>query len=113
MSSQPGLPVGGSLTTSGTLCLLGSGPLFCMYRVKKFQSSIARVLLSHDPWIALQIVQVGETHGIRFPREFGLLLKQLLYFDRYTRELAPSLSVLRDDRVKLRPQEDGPVVDVF
>eukprot|EP00891_Asterochloris_glomerata_P001329 jgi/Astpho2/1329/e_gw1.00024.15.1_t len=55
----------------------------------------------------------GETHGIRFPREFGLLLKQLLYFDRYTRELAPSLSVLRDDRVKLRPQEEGPVVDVF
>lgn len=27
--------------------------------------------------------RVSETHGLRFPREFGLLLKQLLYFDRY------------------------------
>ena len=58
---------------------------------------------------ALQVVQVGNTHGIRFPREFGLLLKQLLYFDRYTQLLAPSLSVLNDDRVKIR-QTPGPVV---
>jgi len=58
---------------------------------------------------ALQVVQVGDTHGIRFPREFGLLLKQLLYFDRYTQLLAPSLSVLNDDRVKIR-QTPGPVV---
>ena len=50
----------------------------------------------------LQIVQVGDKHGIRFPREFGLLLKQLLYFDRYTQLLAPTLSVLQDDRVKIR-----------
>ena len=52
--------------------------------------------------LLLQIVQVGDKHGIRFPREFGLLLKQLLYFDRYTQLLAPSLSVLQDDRVKIR-----------
>ena len=58
---------------------------------------------------ALQVVQVGDTHGIRFPREFGLLLKQLLYFDRYTQLLAPSLSVLNDDRVKIR-QTPGHVV---
>ena len=32
----------------------------------------------------LQIVQIGNDHGIRFPRELGMLLKQLLYFDRYT-----------------------------
>ena len=50
----------------------------------------------------LQIVQAGETHGVRFPREFGLLLKQFLYFDRYTRILAPTLSVLDDERVTLR-----------
>ena len=30
----------------------------------------------------LQIVQIGNDHGIRFPRELGILLKQLLYFDR-------------------------------
>jgi aarF domain-containing kinase len=38
-------------------------------------------------------VRVGETHGIKFPREFGLLLKQVLYFDRYVRLLAPGLQV--------------------
>ncbi|KAK9817683.1 hypothetical protein WJX72_000601 [[Myrmecia] bisecta] len=52
--------------------------------------------------VLLQLIRVGEVHGIRFPREFGLLLKQLLYFDRYTRILAPQLSVLRDDRINFR-----------
>eukprot|EP01026_Neomeris_dumetosa_P033933 TRINITY_DN2720_c0_g1_i14.p1 TRINITY_DN2720_c0_g1~~TRINITY_DN2720_c0_g1_i14.p1 ORF type:complete len:398 (-),score=34.75 TRINITY_DN2720_c0_g1_i14:332-1525(-) len=51
--------------------------------------------------LLLEIVRVGETHGIRFPREFGLLLKQLLYFDRYTRLLAPQLQILNDNRVNL------------
>ena len=46
-----------------------------------------------------QLVRVADENGIRFPREFGLLLKQMLYFDRYTRLLAPKLSVLSDDRV--------------
>ena len=46
-----------------------------------------------------QLVRVADDNGIRFPREFGLLLKQMLYFDRYTRLLAPKLSVLSDDRV--------------
>ncbi|KAJ9516035.1 hypothetical protein QJQ45_024446, partial [Haematococcus lacustris] len=41
----------------------------------------------------LNLVRIGETHGVRFPREFGLFLKQLLYFDRYTRILAPSLQM--------------------
>ena len=31
---------------------------------------------------AWQVVQVGEQNGLRFPREFALLVKQLLYFDR-------------------------------
>ena len=52
--------------------------------------------------LLLQIIKVGEVHGIRFPREFGLLIKQLLYFDRYTRILAPQLSVLSDDRIRFR-----------
>jgi aarF domain-containing kinase len=40
-------------------------------------------------------VRVGETHGVKFPREFGLLLKQLLYFDRYgARRLLPLPCVL-------------------
>lgn len=62
----------------------------------------------------MQIVQIGDTHGIRFPREFGMLLKQLLYFDRYTQLLAPSLSVLNDDRVKIRqsPLAERPGYDI-
>jgi len=50
------------------------------------------------------VVQIGvsENYGLRFPREFGLLLKQLLYFDRYTRLLAPSLNVLDDQRVRIQ-----------
>ena len=31
----------------------------------------------------LEIVRIAEVHGIHFPREFTLLLKQLLYFDSY------------------------------
>ncbi|GIX43149.1 MAG: kinase [Leptospiraceae bacterium] len=41
----------------------------------------------------LTIVNVAKENGIRFPREFGLLLKQFLYFDRYIRTLAPEISI--------------------
>lgn len=44
---------------------------------------------------------MSEDYGLKFPREFGLLLKQLLYFDRYTKLLAPTLNVLEDDRIRL------------
>lgn len=44
-------------------------------------------------------VRVSESYGLRFPREFALLMKQLLYFDRYTRLLAPSMNMLQDDRI--------------
>ncbi|GFR40256.1 hypothetical protein Agub_g828 [Astrephomene gubernaculifera] len=50
----------------------------------------------------VQLVRIGETHGVKFPREFGLFLKQMLYFDRYTRILAPSLQVFNDDRIRTR-----------
>jgi len=43
--------------------------------------------------------KVAEGYGIRFPREFALLLKQVLYFDRYTKLLAPDLDVLADERL--------------
>jgi hypothetical protein len=57
--------------------------------------------------LLLELVRVGETHGIRFPREFGLFIKQLLYFDRYTRILAPQLNLLQDDRVVWRASGAG------
>ncbi|KAK4489345.1 hypothetical protein RD792_005152 [Penstemon davidsonii] len=46
-------------------------------------------------------VRVSESYGLRFPREFALLMKQLLYFDRYTRLLAPNLNMLRDQRISI------------
>src|SRR5690606_5664590 len=33
--------------------------------------------------ILMDLVKLGEQHGLHFPREFALLLKQFLYFDRY------------------------------
>lgn len=33
-------------------------------------------------------------------REFGLVLKQMLYFDRYVRLLAPELEVFGDSRLQ-------------
>ncbi len=39
--------------------------------------------LDEPEQILLEMVRIAETHGIRFPREFTLLLKQFLYFDSY------------------------------
>lgn len=39
--------------------------------------------LSEPDQSLMEIVRIAEVHGIRFPREFTLLLKQFLYFDSY------------------------------
>jgi aarF domain-containing kinase len=49
--------------------------------------------------ILLEIVEVTEDNGLKLPREFGLLVKQSLYFDRYLKVLAPELDVMNDSRV--------------
>jgi len=49
--------------------------------------------------ILLDIVDVTENNGLKLPREFGLLVKQSLYFDRYLKILAPNLDVMSDERV--------------
>eukprot|EP01033_Poteriospumella_lacustris_P000571 gene572-391_t len=46
--------------------------------------------------LVLQIVQVAERNGLKLPREFGLIVKQALYFDRYQKLLAPEMDPLRD-----------------
>jgi predicted unusual protein kinase regulating ubiquinone biosynthesis (AarF/ABC1/UbiB family) len=38
-------------------------------------------------------------HGLRMPRDFVLVVKQMLYFDRYAKILAPGLNVFRDPRI--------------
>ena len=46
--------------------------------------------------LTLDLSKVSKRHGIRFPREFTLLVKQFLYFDRYMRILAPDASMFDD-----------------
>lgn len=49
----------------------------------------------------LEIVEVGKRHGIHFPRDFALLTKQILYFDRFMRVLAPDLDMFNDRRIQM------------
>ena len=51
--------------------------------------------------IMMDVVGVGERHGIRFPRDFALLFKQMLYFDRFMRVLAPYTDIYADKRLKM------------
>jgi predicted unusual protein kinase regulating ubiquinone biosynthesis (AarF/ABC1/UbiB family) len=53
--------------------------------------------------LMLEIVALGERYGLHFPREFALLLKQFLYFDRYVHILAPDMNMFGDQRVNLMP----------
>ncbi|MZR64048.1 AarF/ABC1/UbiB kinase family protein [Alcanivorax sp. DP30] len=51
--------------------------------------------------LLMDLVKIGEGHGIRFPREFALLLKQFLYFDRYVQVLAPEMDMFSDSRLDM------------
>ena len=51
--------------------------------------------------LVASVGKVAAGYGIRFPREFALLLKQVLYFDRFTRLLAPDLDVMNDERITM------------
>jgi predicted unusual protein kinase regulating ubiquinone biosynthesis (AarF/ABC1/UbiB family) len=45
------------------------------------------------------IMRTSVRHGMRLPRDFVLVTKQMLYFDRYAKLLAPTLNVFRDPRI--------------
>lgn len=49
--------------------------------------------------IMTKMVRNSARHGTRLPDDFVLILRQLLYFDRYARLLAPSLNLLGDPRL--------------
>ena len=49
--------------------------------------------------LLLEVVQMTEQNGLKLPREFGLLVKQSLYFDRYLKILAPGVNIMEDERV--------------
>ncbi|GMY08398.1 uncharacterized aarF domain-containing protein kinase At5g05200, chloroplastic isoform X1 [Fagus crenata] len=61
----------------------------------------------------LDVVRVSESYGLRFPREFALLMKQLLYFDRYTRLLAPNMNMLQDQRISIASNRRSKYGDSF
>jgi predicted unusual protein kinase regulating ubiquinone biosynthesis (AarF/ABC1/UbiB family) len=45
------------------------------------------------------MLRTAERHRMRLPRDFVLVTKQMLYFDRYAKKLAPKLNVFRDPRL--------------
>lgn len=64
-----------------------------------------QALLSTNPadlnHIMLDVVAIGEKYGIHFPRDFALLFKQMMYFDRFMRVLAPYTDIYSDQRIKM------------
>ena len=79
---------------------------------KGVSMSDPQALLSSNPAdlndIMLDIVAIGERHGIHFPRDFALLFKQMMYFDRFMRVLAPYTDIYADQRIKmLQTQSDA------
>jgi predicted unusual protein kinase regulating ubiquinone biosynthesis (AarF/ABC1/UbiB family) len=46
-----------------------------------------------------EVLKVSTRHRMRLPREFVLVTKQMLYFDRYAKLLAPNLNVFADPRL--------------
>lgn len=45
------------------------------------------------------IMRVAIKHKMRMPRDFVLITKQMLYFDRYAKVLAPKLNIFKDPRI--------------
>jgi len=94
--------------------LIGIGATGQKVDVEKFAGDLKQIYTSlvddddtsTDPdvfWrdFSLRISQISRKYGIRFPREFTLLVKQFLYFDRYVRVLAPDLDVFEDARIEI------------
>jgi predicted unusual protein kinase regulating ubiquinone biosynthesis (AarF/ABC1/UbiB family) len=52
------------------------------------------------------ILRMARNHRLHLPREFVLIIKQVLYFDRYARLLAPNLNVFADPRVFMALAQD-------
>ena len=46
-----------------------------------------------------EIQRTASRHRMRMPREFVLISKQMLYFDRYAKLLAPELNIFTDPRL--------------
>ncbi|RMH43690.1 MAG: AarF/ABC1/UbiB kinase family protein [Deltaproteobacteria bacterium] len=53
-----------------------------------------------------RIHRVATRHRMRMPKEFVLITKQMLYFDRYAKILAPKLNVFTDPRLLMSMMQD-------
>jgi predicted unusual protein kinase regulating ubiquinone biosynthesis (AarF/ABC1/UbiB family) len=53
-----------------------------------------------------EIQKVASRHRMRMPKEFVLITKQMLYFDRYAKLLAPKLNVFSDPRLVASLMQD-------
>ncbi|MGH9138047.1 MAG: AarF/UbiB family protein [Acidimicrobiales bacterium] len=58
------------------------------------------------------ILRVAGQYRVRLPRELVLVVKQLLYFERYAKQLAPDYRILADRRIieHLLADQEGPQV---
>lgn len=60
--------------------------------------------------LMLEMVEIGKRHGIHFPKDFALLTKQLLYFDRFMVALAPEMELFEGERLKVvEEMENSPI----
>jgi predicted unusual protein kinase regulating ubiquinone biosynthesis (AarF/ABC1/UbiB family) len=53
-----------------------------------------------------QIQRVASKHRMRMPKEFVLITKQMLYFDRYAKLIAPKLNLFTDPRLVMSLMAD-------
>ena len=60
--------------------------------------------------LMLELVEIGKRYGVHFPRDFTLLTKQLLYFDRFMVTLAPDMELFEGERLKLVKEQKAPKV---
>lgn len=60
--------------------------------------------------LMLEMAEVGKRHGIHFPRDFALLTKQLLYFDRFMLTLAPEMELFETQRMKVIQDITPPLI---
>jgi ubiquinone biosynthesis protein len=67
--------------------------------------AVARPLLGatladvHYGALLSQVLAVASRYRLRLPREMVLLAKQLLYFERYAKAMAPDYRILSDPRI--------------
>ncbi len=58
----------------------------------------------------IDIIRIGTRYEVRLPRELVLVAKQLLYFERYAKLMAPDWTILDDPELIAFLFDNVPVV---